>query len=237
MQISCNQWSRNFIESNGCDWPMFLWWLWLHNWRVSLLSAVSHEYGYESSELLKTGNLLTVWLDTLRWRFDIMEPVCLDRPCNLLGVAQFVVKWYVIYLCETVLTSTAQASRYLETAFFVIFFSVLMHDNVFLLETTAFWDAPRCSLVEVHRRFRDAFCLHHQVDSLWCWRQQAPLKSRWSSTRLRGTSSQNNRLHTLYFDVTWRVVETFEPKYQPHLYSFTWLRVEEPDHPSEVPPQ
>jgi hypothetical protein len=67
-----------------------------------------------------------------------MEPVCLDRPCNLLGVAQFVVKWYVIYLCETVLTSTAQASRYLETAFFVIFFSVLMHDNVFLLETTAF---------------------------------------------------------------------------------------------------
>jgi hypothetical protein len=30
---------------------------------------------------------------------------------------------------------------------------------------TAFWDIPPCSLVEIDRRFRGAYCLHHQVNT------------------------------------------------------------------------
>jgi hypothetical protein len=29
-------------------------------------------------------------------------------------------------------------------------------------EETVYWDAAPCSLVEVYRRFRGTFCLHHQ---------------------------------------------------------------------------
>jgi hypothetical protein len=29
---------------------------------------------------------------------------------------------------------------------------------------TVFWDVALCSLVEINRRFRDAYCLHHQGD-------------------------------------------------------------------------
>jgi hypothetical protein len=32
------------------------------------------------------------------------------------------------------------------------------------LKMTAFWDIAPCSLVEVDRRFRCAYCLHHQGD-------------------------------------------------------------------------
>jgi hypothetical protein len=31
---------------------------------------------------------------------------------------------------------------------------------------SVFWDVASCSLVEVYRRFRGAFCLHHQGDDL-----------------------------------------------------------------------
>jgi hypothetical protein len=32
------------------------------------------------------------------------------------------------------------------------------------MKVTAFWDTAPRSLVEVYRRFRDAYCLHHQGD-------------------------------------------------------------------------
>jgi len=48
------------------------------------------------------------------------------------------------------------------------------------MKIRVFWDAAPCSLVEVDRRFRDAYCLHHQDDdpSPWWWRHYAPLKRR-----------------------------------------------------------
>jgi hypothetical protein len=32
------------------------------------------------------------------------------------------------------------------------------------LKMTVFWDVAPCSLVEIARCFRDAYCLHHQDD-------------------------------------------------------------------------
>jgi hypothetical protein len=32
------------------------------------------------------------------------------------------------------------------------------------MKMAVFWDIAPCSLVEVYRRFRGAFCLHHQGD-------------------------------------------------------------------------
>jgi hypothetical protein len=32
------------------------------------------------------------------------------------------------------------------------------------MKITIFWDVAPCSLVEVYRRFRGAFCLHYQGD-------------------------------------------------------------------------
>jgi hypothetical protein len=32
------------------------------------------------------------------------------------------------------------------------------------VKVTVFWDTAPCSLVEVERRFRGAYCLHHQGD-------------------------------------------------------------------------
>jgi hypothetical protein len=41
------------------------------------------------------------------------------------------------------------------------------------MNMTAFWDTVPCSLVEVGRRFRGAYWLHHQGDesSPWLWKQ------------------------------------------------------------------
>jgi hypothetical protein len=46
---------------------------------------------------------------------------------------------------------------------------------------TAFWSIAPCSLVEVDRRFRGAYCLHYQVSGD---RQYTYLKLRYTSTRL-----------------------------------------------------
>jgi hypothetical protein len=32
------------------------------------------------------------------------------------------------------------------------------------MNMTSLWDVASCSLVEVHRRFRDAYWFHHQVE-------------------------------------------------------------------------
>jgi hypothetical protein len=74
------------------------------------------------------------------------------------------------------------------------------------MKIRAFLDIAQCSLVGVNRRFRGAYCLHHQghhrVDdgcvlppssgwwSPWLWRQYACLKRRSTPTRLHGTTSQ-----------------------------------------------
>jgi hypothetical protein len=38
------------------------------------------------------------------------------------------------------------------------------HQATKLLKMAVFWDISPCSLVGVHRRFRGAYCLHHQCD-------------------------------------------------------------------------
>jgi hypothetical protein len=62
------------------------------------------------------------------------------------------------------------------------------------------WGMASCSLVKAHRRFRGAYCLHHQVGEWW-WRQYAPLKRRPTSTKLRGVISQKRekrKFHMFY---------------------------------------
>jgi hypothetical protein len=51
-----------------------------------------------------------------------------------------------------------------------------LHANSFFLKMTAFWDIAPCSLVEVGRRFRGVYCLHHQE---WDYTAQYP---RWLSS-------------------------------------------------------
>jgi hypothetical protein len=36
------------------------------------------------------------------------------------------------------------------------------------MKITVFWDAAPCGLVEVYRRLRDDYCLHHQDDVRGC---------------------------------------------------------------------
>jgi hypothetical protein len=93
-----------------------------------------------------------------------------------------------------------------------------------------FWDIAPCSIVEIGRRFRGVYCLHHQGDDgdgthLWnvsifqrdytalyprilsssflpppsgrWWRQYAPLKRQYISTRLQGAISQNTIIFIL----------------------------------------
>jgi hypothetical protein len=45
-------------------------------------------------------------------------------------------------------------------------------------------------LVEVYRRFRDAYCLHYQDDGGEWWKQYSALKRRWTSTRLHCAITQ-----------------------------------------------
>lgn len=47
----------------------------------------------------------------------------------------------------------------------------------------AFWNVAQWSFVELDRRFRGAYDLHHQGGEWW-WRHHAPLKRRPTSTRL-----------------------------------------------------
>jgi hypothetical protein len=53
-----------------------------------------------------------------------------------------------------------------------------------------FWNVPPCSLVTVDRRYRGAYCLHHQDDESWCMRQYAPLKRQSALMRLHGVATQ-----------------------------------------------
>jgi hypothetical protein len=64
------------------------------------------------------------------------------------------------------------------------------------MKLIAFWDKAPCSLAEVRRRFRDAYCFHHQgvlPPSPWWWRNST-LKRRFTWTRLHSATS--SRLST-----------------------------------------
>jgi hypothetical protein len=62
------------------------------------------------------------------------------------------------------------------------------------MKMTAFWDIAPCSLVEVDRRSRDAYCLHHEGDisSIIALTMEtvSTYKSLLTSTRLHGALSQ-----------------------------------------------
>jgi hypothetical protein len=60
------------------------------------------------------------------------------------------------------------------------------------MNITAFRDIALCSLVEVDRRFRDAYCLHRHDG-----RQYAHLKRRFISTRLHGATSLKAAIFTI----------------------------------------
>jgi hypothetical protein len=65
------------------------------------------------------------------------------------------------------------------------------------MKITAFCVTALCNLVELHRRFRCVYCLHHL--SPWWWRQYAPVKRESISTKLHGAMSQNYVLNKLYY--------------------------------------
>jgi len=46
---------------------------------------------------------------------------------------------------------------------------------VVTVKTADFWDVKPYNLTEVHRRFRESYCLHHQmvINLHWWWRHKA----------------------------------------------------------------
>jgi hypothetical protein len=55
-----------------------------------------------------------------------------------------------------------------------------------LLKITVFWDVAPCSLVEVCRRFRGAYCLHHQPIPQWLSKLLTDLHETWSRQHVSG---------------------------------------------------
>jgi hypothetical protein len=73
------------------------------------------------------------------------------------------------------------------------------------LKLRVLWDVAPCSHVEVDRRFRGKYCLHHYL-SPWWWRQYAPLKRR-SAPTLHGATSQKT-LNFIFSAVrTWNLTK------------------------------
>jgi hypothetical protein len=62
---------------------------------------------------------------------------------------------------------------------------ILLQRTIFDLKMTAFWDRGPCSVVEVDRRFRDAYCLYHQGDEGDNMNKRRP-----TSTKLHGAIAQ-----------------------------------------------
>jgi hypothetical protein len=89
-----------------------------------------------------------------------------------------------------------------------------------LLKFRVFWDVARCSQVDVERRFRGAYCLHHQGNhhsSPWWWRQYAPLKYRSTSTWPHGATSQKTLNFMLSAVRTWNLTFIKCFRYNPSL--------------------
>jgi hypothetical protein len=91
----------------------------------------------------------------------------------------------------------------------IIFFSVQKNRSI-PVKFRVFWDVAPCSHVEVDRRLRGAYCLHHQGDHRPGDRGSTHLwKRRSTSTWLQGATSQK----TLYFILaavrTWNLTGPF----------------------------
>jgi hypothetical protein len=96
-----------------------------------------------------------------------------------------------------------------------LFWCLSITDKILLSQTgetvegkmmSAFWNIEPCSLVEVHRRFGGAYCLHHHCNghsSHW-WSQYAPLKRRSSLTRLHHKISQKAVIFILWNLISYR---------------------------------
>jgi hypothetical protein len=67
------------------------------------------------------------------------------------------------------------------------------------IKIRVFWNVMPCSLIGVDRRFRGAYCLHHQGNG---WRQYAPLKCWSTPMRLHRATSQKT-LNFISFHVYW----------------------------------
>jgi hypothetical protein len=88
----------------------------------------------------------------------------------------------------------------------LVTFQVLM---VAIMKVAAFWDTAPCSLIEVDRRFRGAYCPRHQSllsPSPWWWWQNTPLKRRAASTTLDGAISQKALIWKLLILMEFRIV-------------------------------
>jgi hypothetical protein len=77
---------------------------------------------------------------------------------------------------------------------------------------TVFWDVVPCSQIDVERRFRGAYCLHHHGygSSPWWWTQYTPLKRRSTSIRLHGSSLHHTRLNVTDWEQS-MLARIFEP--------------------------
>jgi hypothetical protein len=63
---------------------------------------------------------------------------------------------FVLYVCEK-WALTLMGENKLKARFQVL--------TAKCMKMTVFWDVVPCSLLEIDRRFRGAYCLHHQDDS------------------------------------------------------------------------
>jgi hypothetical protein len=53
-----------------------------------------------------------------------------------------------------------------------------LHSARYDINITTIWDVTPCSLVDIHRRFREKCCLYYQASFIWAWRQHVSLKCR-----------------------------------------------------------
>jgi hypothetical protein len=76
------------------------------------------------------------------------------------------------------------------------------------MKFTSLWSIAQCSLVEVTRRFRGAYCLHHWGND----GGRTPLNRRYTSTTLHSATSQISVIFiATYFNVPnreWKITKT-----------------------------
>jgi hypothetical protein len=65
------------------------------------------------------------------------------------------------YLSALLVSQEGLYSMELVTYFDTVIFQILTAAS---MKMTVFWNVAPCSLVEIDRRFRDSYCLHHQGD-------------------------------------------------------------------------
>jgi hypothetical protein len=87
-----------------------------------------------------------------------------------------------------------------------------------------FWVVAPCSLVEVYRRFRGAYCLHHQGDEYYLFKIRfniiLPSTCKSSKLYVPFTYSYQNSVRISHFSHAYYML------HPPHSYSF--------DHPNDM---